>query len=769
MFRKCLTVLLVIVILFSVITTFPLSSSAQEVDLADTSSYADERWQWTDDGVQQERCTYRAWHETKDRLGVSLPLTWGNAGSWATSAKRDGYDVDMTPRVNSIVCWYKSLSWGHVAYVTGVDDNNIYIREAGINPSSSYPNYWFRDTSFSRSNQNRWNGYSLQGYIHLAGNPITYANMDVNFWVDGKEQYSIDGIGNIQVYVDGQLQQSGGMSSYTDFYQDVVVGKYYEVKINITNSNYHFGGVDTQESGYTGITGTTGAGGTRVRLVIVKDDDGIKDLPDGNYQIISVIDNSYGIDITGSAIPAYNGDNVQLYPIGTTPRQEDIFTLTNLGNGYYSIKQKNTDMAIGVYGASSDRWGDINVWDYNNSTNSSARQWKIRYDSELGGYTLQAKCSGMYLTLDGGVIGNDTNIYQNIKSVIPKAQGWLIVPCDNTMDISFYVDGKEQKSIDGIGTIQVYVDNQLLTTNGNTSYTKFSQLVKHGKPYEIKVDITNNDYYFRGVDTYDGALDLSGNTGYSDVKIRLVICKDSGGIQYIPNGDYQIVSIINNSYGVDIDGNDVPANDEDNIQLYPIGSSPRKQDVFTFTNLGNGYYSIKQKDTNMAVGVYGASCDRWGNVNVWDYNSSINTNARQWKICYDDELGGYTLQAKCSGMYLTLDGGVIGNGTNIYQNIKSVIPKAQGWLLIPYGDTKPIVIPTEPEVRYILGDADGDGVVTIIDATNIQRKLVNMPVSNFDKKAADVDGNGLDITDATFIQRFLAEIEIPYRIGEPRT
>ena len=67
---------------------------------------------------------------------------------------------------------------------------------------------------------------------------------------------------------------------------------------------------------------------------------------------------------------------------------------------------------------------------------------------------------------------------------------------------------------------------------------------------------------------------------------------------------------------------------------------------------------------------------------------------------------------------------------------------------------------------YIIGDADMDGSVTVLDATAIQRTLADLPVSAFDEKAADVDGSGLDITDATKIQRCLAGIENPYHIGE---
>ena len=67
---------------------------------------------------------------------------------------------------------------------------------------------------------------------------------------------------------------------------------------------------------------------------------------------------------------------------------------------------------------------------------------------------------------------------------------------------------------------------------------------------------------------------------------------------------------------------------------------------------------------------------------------------------------------------------------------------------------------------YIRGDADGDGTVTIIDATVIQRRLCDIEVKSFNESAADVDGNGLDITDVTRIQRWLADIPDAFGIGE---
>ena len=58
------------------------------------------------------------------------------------------------------------------------------------------------------------------------------------------------------------------------------------------------------------------------------------------------------------------------------------------------------------------------------------------------------------------------------------------------------------------------------------------------------------------------------------------------------------------------------------------------------------------------------------------------------------------------------------------------------------------------------GDADGDGSVTIMDATRIQRWLADLePDDRIDNTAADADGDGeVTIMDATRIQRYLAEL-----------
>ena len=72
-------------------------------------------------------------------------------------------------------------------------------------------------------------------------------------------------------------------------------------------------------------------------------------------------------------------------------------------------------------------------------------------------------------------------------------------------------------------------------------------------------------------------------------------------------------------------------------------------------------------------------------------------------------------------------------------------------------------------ITGLLGDADGNGLVDIVDVTYIQRYLVDLyPLDDLAKKYSDVDFDGeVSIDDATWIQRFDVELEAPEGIGQP--
>lgn len=89
----------------------------------------------------------------------------------------------------------------------------------------------------------------------------------------------------------------------------------------------------------------------------------------------------------------------------------------------------------------------------------------------------------------------------------------------------------------------------------------------------------------------------------------------------------------------------------------------------------------------------------------------------------------------------------------------------------------PTAEPTQPAseaptqaVTAILGDVDGNGVVSITDATIIQRELVGFE-QGYSKEMlmhGDIDNDGkLTAKDVTFVLRYLVRIEVPYPIDQP--
>ena len=69
---------------------------------------------------------------------------------------------------------------------------------------------------------------------------------------------------------------------------------------------------------------------------------------------------------------------------------------------------------------------------------------------------------------------------------------------------------------------------------------------------------------------------------------------------------------------------------------------------------------------------------------------------------------------------------------------------------------------------YVFGDVDGNGEVEVVDATWIQRHLVSIDIPfTIDLKTADIDGDGqIALIDATLIQRWLAHLKSNNKIGK---
>lgn len=98
------------------------------------------------------------------------------------------------------------------------------------------------------------------------------------------------------------------------------------------------------------------------------------------------------------------------------------------------------------------------------------------------------------------------------------------------------------------------------------------------------------------------------------------------------------------------------------------------------------------------------------------------------------------------------------------QNIVSGLNKT-GWTKAYTPDN------SEPEYQSVIGDTDGDGELTACDAAFIQRFAADIDIPfPMITELSDIDGDGdVTVMDASLIQSYLAEAPIPYKINEKLT
>ena len=108
-----------------------------------------------------------------------------------------------------------------------------------------------------------------------------------------------------------------------------------------------------------------------------------------------------------------------------------------------------------------------------------------------------------------------------------------------------------------------------------------------------------------------------------------------------------------------------------------------------------------------------------------------------------------------------------GNNFILYNyGVGSTFVDYDGDGMLDHVDPYPTDPNNSPHVKEKRGDSDGDGEVTILDATHIQRYLAAFDVPNFNEVTADADNDGsITILDATAIQRYLAAFENIHNIG----
>ena len=128
---------------------------------------------------------------------------------------------------------------------------------------------------------------------------------------------------------------------------------------------------------------------------------------------------------------------------------------------------------------------------------------------------------------------------------------------------------------------------------------------------------------------------------------------------------------------------------------------------------------------------------------------------------YDAEWNPVTLPV--AGAVITVDGEATDVTTDAEGKAAFTISEPGTHIVSAVVEGKRLVTPVliaKVNAPFILGDADSDGEVTIMDATRIQRFIAELiGEDDIDMKVSDADKDGIvTVLDATHIQRFIAEI-----------
>lgn len=444
-------------------------------------------------------------------------------------------------------------------------------------------------------------------------------------------------------------------------------------------------------------------------------------IPDGDYWIYSSINQNYALDIPYDCISS-PGANIQtwIWDKEVMPTQYDVFTVTYCGNGFYEIRQKDTDLCLDVFDASLDRGTNVQLWTENDT---ASQQWSItRTDT---GYMLQARCNGYCLDVYGGEFEKETNIrvWDQNNSL---AQRFLFIP--------------------------------------------------YGESYGRSID--DGVYSIRSAINSDYCIDVAGNAVNSNYKngtnVQLwetASCDDLFYVEYLSNGYYNISEI---STGLSIDvynsvSESVYMNVNTNIQLYERHDG-RSQSWLIKDN-GDGTYALISKLSGYCLDLKDRACEDGQNIAQFIYNYA---GAQKWKFVpvLPEKISIEAIPNKTSyeiGEKLN----TIGIGVreiysvDTFRDITDDITYSYDFSKA--GKSNVTILYTIKGTTYkdnfsvnvngseVKGDLNADGKLSIADAVKLKSWLTSAPNSKLEnQEAADLNSDGkINVFDLCILKRML--------------
>lgn len=294
---------------------------------------------------------------------------------------------------------------------------------------------------------------------------------------------------------------------------------------------------------------------------------------------------------------------------------------------YHIVSALDNNMGLDVEAASSDLCANIQL--YNNVLDDS-QVFVVNYLGD-GYYKITNKHSGKSLDVANGGMKSGTNVWQ-YDYTGDNAQKWII-----------------KESGDG----------------------KYFNIVsaKNGLYLDVDGGIAEN---CRNIRTYS-----YNNTNAQ--KWKFVAFGNSIG-RTLSNGDYHIVTVLDESKGLDVYGG--YKENGTNVDIY--SNLQDESQVFTVTYKGNGYYSIINKYSNKSLDCQNGNTVSGTNVQTYEYD---NVDQKQWIIKEGGDGQSFNIISKNSGLYLDVKSGDSANYSNVQVHIGNNT-NAQKWKFVAYNNPK---------------------------------------------------------------------------------
>ncbi len=512
-------------------------------------------------------------------------------------------------------------------------------------------------------------------------------------------------------------------------------------------------------------------------------------ISDGEYHIITKLDRNKGIDV-------YQGKtddttNIDIYE--NLESEEQVFQITYLNNGYYKIINKNSGKSLDCAGGKTISGTNVQQYTY---TGVDQQKWIIKPTGDGNSFYIISKNSGLYLDVSGGISENFRNVQTYIGNE-SDSQKWQFIAWGSSVgrtikDGSYHI----VTMLDTTKGLDVYNG---LSENG-TNIDLYSNI--GSKEQMFNVTYVGNGYYKILNSKTEKSIDCDGGKAVSGTNIQQYTYTGENQQLWIikPTNDQKSYNIISKNGGQCIDVTNGKTANFTNIQTWIVnGSTAQKwlfvsdisdysvtldDNVFIYDSTAKTPTVIVKNDTVTLVKDSDYTVEYSNNINagtatvtVTGIGNYTGTLTKTFIINKAPQTVNATISSNIIDIGDISEITASGYGTISYTSSNTNVATVNNSGIVTgiSAGTATITVTATGNNNYneasktftvlvksahVLGDVNGDGMISISDAAELQEYLVNL--ITFDDEqfaAADADGDGrVSIGDVTKIQQYLANI-----------